>query len=112
MPEDDEEITDNVLRVIETAPGISVEEIDFEDLLVDLGFDKKSLQELAFIFNKDEYFKPLGVGLIPDDVSDCETVAELVELLKTELNNERPTRREKPAAREKPPTGRDKRTGR
>lgn len=97
MPEDDEEITDNVLRLIETAAGLPEdEEADFEDLLIDdLGFSKKSLQELAFTFNKDGYFKPLGVGLIPDDVSDCETVAELVELVKKELNNEMPPRREK-----------------
>lgn len=96
MPEDEEEITDNVLRVIENAPGMSGDEVDFEDMLVDdLGFDKKGLQELAFAFNKDEYFKPLGVGLIPDDVADCETVADLVELVKQELNNEMPPRREK-----------------
>lgn len=96
MPEDEEEITDNVLRVIESAPGTPGDEVEFENLLVDdLGFDKKSLQELAFAFNKDEYFKPLGVGLIPDDVADCETVADLVELVKQELNNEMPPRREK-----------------
>ncbi len=96
MLEDEEEITDNVLRVIEAAPAVGGDEVDFEDILVDdLGFDKKSLQELAFVINKDEFFKPLGVGLIPDDVSDCETVAELVELVKKELNNEMPPRREK-----------------
>ena len=96
MPEDDEEITDNVLRVIENSPGISEDDIDFEDLLVDdLGFTRKSLQELAFTINKDEYFKPLGVGLIPDDVADCETVAELVDLVQKELNNDMPPRREK-----------------
>jgi len=96
MPEDDEEITDNVFRVIETSPGISVDDLDFEDLLVDdLGFSKKTLQDLAFAINKDDYFKPLGVGLIPDDVSDCETVAELVELVKKELDNDVPPRREK-----------------
>lgn len=96
MPEDDEEITDNVLRMIETSPGVPEDEIDFEDLLVDdLGFTKATLKELAFAINKDDYFKPLGVGLIPDDVADCETVAELVELVKQELNNDMPPRREK-----------------
>jgi hypothetical protein len=99
--QDDEEITDNVLRMIETSPGMTADEIDFEDLLADdLGFTRKTLQELAFAINKDEYFKPLGVGLIPDDVADCETVAELVELVKKELNNEMPPRREKPPGRQ------------
>ena len=104
MPEDEEEIADNVLRVIETAPGMPGDEVNYEDRMVDdLGFDKKRLQELAFIFNKDEYFKPLGIGLIPDDVADCETVEELVELVKKELNNEAPPRREK--RQEKRPGG-------
>ena len=96
MPEDDEEIADNVLRMIETSPGVPEDEIDFEDMLVDdLGFTKATLKELAFAINKDDYFKPLGVGLIPDDVADCETVGELVELVKQELNNDMPPRREK-----------------
>ena len=96
MPEDDEEITANVLRMIEVSSGTSVDDLDFEDLLVDdLGFTKKTLQELAFAINKDEYFKPLGVGLIPDDVADCEIVAELVDLVIKEMNNDVPPRRQK-----------------
>jgi hypothetical protein len=98
MPEDEEEIADNVLRLIETVPDLSVDEPDFEDLLVDdLGFSRDTLKELAFAINKDEYFKPLGVGLIPDDVAECETVGDLVELVKGELNNDNmPVRRKRP----------------
>ncbi|HWB61854.1 MAG TPA: acyl carrier protein [Chthoniobacteraceae bacterium] len=97
MAEDEEEIEDNVLRLIETAPGRSGDEVTYEDSLADLGFDKQSLKELAFAINKDEYFKPLGVGLIPDDVADCETVGEVVELVKKELNNDdMPARRKRP----------------
>ena len=97
MPEDEEEITDNVLRVIESSPGISADDPDLEALLADdLGFSREALLALAFAINKDEYFKPLGVGLIPDDVADCKTVFEVVELVKSELNNDNvPTRRAK-----------------
>ena len=97
MPEDEEEITDNVLRVIGETPGVSADDPDDEALLVeDLGFTRQALLDLAFTINKDEYFKPLGVGLIPDDVADCKTVGELVELVKSELNNDNvPTRRQK-----------------
>jgi hypothetical protein len=94
MPDDDE-IIDNILRVIESSPVIAKEEADLDDLLADLGFDTQSLRELAFTFNRDDYFRPLGIGLIPDDVADCVTVVELVELVKKELNNEPPPRRGK-----------------
>jgi hypothetical protein len=73
-----------------------VDDLDFENSLADdLGFDRKKLQDLAFAINKDEYFKHLGVGLIPDDVGDCETLEELVVLVESELNNELPQRRNK-----------------
>jgi len=95
MPED-EDIADNILRVIEENAPIPVEELDLETALVqNLGFHKDTLRNLAFVLNKDEYFKPLGVGLIPDDVADCTTVADLVELIKSELNYEAPVRRKK-----------------
>jgi hypothetical protein len=41
--------------------------------------------------------------LIPDDVADCTTVAELVELVNNELNNnEMPVRRSKPEPPDRP----------
>lgn len=96
--EDEEEITDNVLRMIEDAPGSTADNPDYDATLVaDLGFTRETLKQLAFAINKDEFFKPLGVGLIPDDAADCETVGELVELVKNELNNDNvPVRRKKP----------------
>jgi len=95
MPEEDEEIIDNVLRVVADSPSVAVEEVGIEDPLADLGFNTQSLRELAFTFNKDDYFRPLGIGLVPDDVADCGTVAELVELVIKELSNEPPPRRAK-----------------
>jgi hypothetical protein len=103
MPEDEAAIADNVLRILEAATGTPVDEIDFEQSLADgLGLDKKKLQELAYAFNKDDYFKPMGVGLIPDDVADCLTVDELVALVESELNYDAPQRRAKPQ-QNKPP---------
>jgi hypothetical protein len=93
MPEEIE-ITDNVLRLVSSIAGVSAEELDFEaGLTEDLGFSRQSLVDLAFAINKDDFFKPLGVGLIPDDVADCITLAELVELVQVELSNEPPPSR-------------------
>jgi acyl carrier protein len=93
MPEEDE-ISDNTLRMIEDAAPQPRDEMEMDDSLVDdLGFTKQALLDLAYAFNKDEFFKPLGVALIPDDVADCVTVGELIELVQTEFNGETPTRR-------------------
>jgi len=93
MPEEDE-VSDNVLRMIEDLAPQSPDSVDLDDSLAgDLGFTRQALLDLAFSINKDEYFKPLGVGLIPDDVGDCETVGELVDLVLNEFNNDVPVRR-------------------
>lgn len=92
---DEEEIIDNALRLIGAAIQQPAEDLDMEAALADLGFDKKSLQELAYVINKDDYFKPLGVGLIPGDVADCVTVDDVVELVQNELNYEAPVRRKR-----------------
>ena len=94
MPEE-EEVSDNVLRMIEDQAPQSPDSVDLEDSLIDdLGFSRQALLDLAFTINKDEYFKPLGVGLIPDDVADCVTVGELVDLVLNEFNNDNiPVRR-------------------
>ena len=93
MPEE-EEITDNVFRLVESFSGASADERDLENSLIDdLGFTRQGLLDLAFAINKDDFFKPLGVGLIPDDVADCVTLGELVDLVEVELNNDVPQRR-------------------
>ena len=102
MPEE-EDITDNISRLVESASGRSSDELDPENLLMDdLGFSRQTLLDLAFTINGDEFFKPLGVGLIPDDVAECETLGDLIELVITELNNEMPPRRKRPPDK-KPP---------
>lgn len=94
MPEDIE-IEENLLRIVASTVNKTPDELDFEQTLVDdLGFDRASLKNLAFVVNADAYFKPLGVALIPDDVADCETLGEVYSLLDNELNNDnQPTRR-------------------
>jgi len=95
MP-DEEELTDNILRLLESAVQKPADELDLEASLADdLGFTRESLLKLAFTINADEYFKPLGVALIPDDVTDCETVGDLIDLVDNEFNNEMPVRRKK-----------------
>ena len=103
MPQE-EEIADNVFRLVESSAGVSADELDLENSLIDdLGFTRQSLMELAYTINKDEFFKPLGVGLIPDDVADCVTLGELLDLVETELNNDVPPRRNRG---KNPPRGR------
>ena len=69
-----------------------------DDSLIDnLGFTRLSLLDFAFAINKDEYFKPLSVALIPDDVADCVTVGELIELVQNEFSGELPERRRRMA---------------
>lgn len=95
MPEEDE-ISDNALRMIEDAAPQPRDEIEMDHSLIDdLGFTRQALLDLAYAINRDEYFKPLGVALIPDDVADCVTVGELVDLVHTEFNGETPVRRNK-----------------
>ena len=93
MP-DDTESEANLLRLIEAQSGKSSDSIGDEDSLIgDIGFTRQTLREFAFILNKDDYFRALGVALVPDDVADCETVFELIQLVESELTNEVAPRR-------------------